>query len=492
SSTATQVVIVDDITAPVAPVLDTVRGECSTTVSVTPTATDACKGSITGTTSDALTYSTQGTHTITWTFNDGNGNSSTATQIVVVKDVTPPAVPTLATLTGCSVTAVAPTTTDNCSGTITGTTTDPLSYSSVGTYTIRWTFTDASGNASQANQTVTIVASPTISGATSTNVGYTSQLSGSRTAAALNPWTSSNTSVATVSNTGLVTGVTGGTTTITYTDNLGCSSSITFTVLANDLLVWGGTTSSSWSEPTNWVKGNVPTAQSDVLIPSGSFYNPQIDGADATAFNITIDAGATLTLSRSAIFNVKGNLNNSGNLVMDGTLILSGSLPQSFPGAAGTIGNMNNLTISNSAGVALNKNIAIAGRLEVTSGSLSLGNADIRLLSTSSSDASVGQVTATSFNYNGSGRFVVERFISNGGLWRYRKWRLLNSPLREDVAQSIFSQWQNNGVASTTEDAEIWGANGSNPPSASSNGLAYGGGYSMIAYSSNTDAWVNV
>ena len=46
------------------------------TVATAPTATDACAGTITGTTSDPLTYSTQGTFTITWVFNDGNGNNT--------------------------------------------------------------------------------------------------------------------------------------------------------------------------------------------------------------------------------------------------------------------------------------------------------------------------------------------------------------------------------------------------------------------------------
>jgi len=53
----------------------------------------------------------------------------------------------------------------------------------------------------------------------------TTQLSGSGIPAASNPWVSSNPAVATVNNTGLVTSVSFGTTTITYTDNLGVSSS---------------------------------------------------------------------------------------------------------------------------------------------------------------------------------------------------------------------------------------------------------------------------
>jgi hypothetical protein len=121
--TFVQHITVKDVTAPAVPVLATVTGECSATATA-PTTTDNC-GSVTGTTTDALTYNTQGTYTIHWTFNDGNGNTSTATQTVIVKDVTAPNVPVLATVTGeCSATATVPTTTDNCAGTITGTTTD--------------------------------------------------------------------------------------------------------------------------------------------------------------------------------------------------------------------------------------------------------------------------------------------------------------------------------------------------------------------------------
>ena len=59
----------------------------------------------------------QGTYVIHWSFDDGNGNVQTATQNVVVHDVTKPVQPTIADATGeCSATATAPTTTDNCSG----------------------------------------------------------------------------------------------------------------------------------------------------------------------------------------------------------------------------------------------------------------------------------------------------------------------------------------------------------------------------------------
>ena len=71
-----------------------VTGECSATA-VAPTTTDACAGVITGTTSDPLSYTTQGTHVITWNFDDGNGNSINVEQNVLFYDITPPEIPVL-------------------------------------------------------------------------------------------------------------------------------------------------------------------------------------------------------------------------------------------------------------------------------------------------------------------------------------------------------------------------------------------------------------
>ena len=156
TSTANQTVIVDDVTAPIVPIIANATGECSVTVTA-PTTTDNCIASVTGTTTSPLTYSVQGTYTIVWTFDDGNGNTSTANQTVIVDDVTAPVVPIIANATGeCSVTVTAPTATDNCIVSVTGTTTSPLTYSAQGTYTIVWTFDDGNGNTSTANQTVIV------------------------------------------------------------------------------------------------------------------------------------------------------------------------------------------------------------------------------------------------------------------------------------------------------------------------------------------------
>jgi hypothetical protein len=133
-------------------------GECEVTVSA-PTANDNCEGTITATTTDPTTYTEQGSYSITWIYDDGNGNTVSQQQTVIVDDTTAPVpdVAELADATGeCEVTVSAPTASDNCEGTITATTTDPVSYTERGTYTITWTYDDGNGNTVSQQQTVIV------------------------------------------------------------------------------------------------------------------------------------------------------------------------------------------------------------------------------------------------------------------------------------------------------------------------------------------------
>jgi len=85
STSCTFNVIVTDNTAPVAPVLPNVTTECGTPAILTsPTATDNCAGPVVGTTTTTFPITTPGTTVVTWTFSDGNGNTSTANQTVTV------------------------------------------------------------------------------------------------------------------------------------------------------------------------------------------------------------------------------------------------------------------------------------------------------------------------------------------------------------------------------------------------------------------------
>ncbi len=150
-------VTVTDTTPPVIPTLQTLTGESSVTVPVPSGATDNCGGTVNVSTTNSLTYTKQGTYTVYWNFDDGNLNTNTVPQTVIVDDVTPPLAPTIPDASGqCSVTVTAPTATDNVVGSVTGTTSDPLSYTTQGTYKITWTFDDGNGNTSTAIQKVIV------------------------------------------------------------------------------------------------------------------------------------------------------------------------------------------------------------------------------------------------------------------------------------------------------------------------------------------------
>ncbi|NVK08552.1 MAG: gliding motility-associated C-terminal domain-containing protein, partial [Tenacibaculum sp.] len=108
ASEVTRTITVADTTAPVADTatLSDVTAECEVTSLTAPTATDNCVGSVTGTHDASLPITTQGTTVVTWTYDDGNGNTSTQTQNVIIQSVTKADAGTNGTLTICEGTTV--------------------------------------------------------------------------------------------------------------------------------------------------------------------------------------------------------------------------------------------------------------------------------------------------------------------------------------------------------------------------------------------------
>ena len=154
--TQTQMVTISDVTAPDPDMtsLPALTGECSV-MPADPTATDICAGTITGITTTIFPVTTD--QTITWAYEDNEGNMITQTQMVTISDVTAPDpdMTSLPALTGeCSVMPADPTATDNCDGSITGITTTIFPVTA--DQTITWTFTDMAGNMATQDQQVTL------------------------------------------------------------------------------------------------------------------------------------------------------------------------------------------------------------------------------------------------------------------------------------------------------------------------------------------------
>ncbi len=157
-TTQTQNVIISDNSPPTPNQtnLPDINAQCEIDTIIPPTATDNCLGNVT-ITSDAVFPITTNT-TVTWTYEDENGNAATQTQSVIVMDTNPP-VPNITSLSDidseCPVTSLtAPTATDNCSATISVTNDAVLPIES--STLVTWTYDDGNGNTSTQTQNVNI------------------------------------------------------------------------------------------------------------------------------------------------------------------------------------------------------------------------------------------------------------------------------------------------------------------------------------------------
>ena len=137
--------------------LPILTGQCSVDVIAT-TVIDSNPNIITGTTNSTLTYTSQGTYTITWNYNYANGTNSSQKQTIIVNDIIKPVKPILADITFNNGSGILldPTTTDNCAGIVTGTTSNVFLITAQGLTLVTWVFDYENGNLEIANQNVII------------------------------------------------------------------------------------------------------------------------------------------------------------------------------------------------------------------------------------------------------------------------------------------------------------------------------------------------
>lgn len=158
--TQTQNVIINGIdgTPPVVnnASLPDLSGQCDLTPP-TPLATDACAGTILGVADVTFPLNAQGLTVITWTYDDGNGNTTTQTQNITLNDVAPPNLDnaSLPDYNGCgAATPPTPTATDYCMGTINGVPDVTFPITAAGPTTVTWTYDDGNGNTTTQTQDV--------------------------------------------------------------------------------------------------------------------------------------------------------------------------------------------------------------------------------------------------------------------------------------------------------------------------------------------------
>ena len=150
--TQNQKIIIKDISppSPLNLTLDTLYEDCPLETLNGLKGTDNCTGSVTATSNLKFPLNTLGEHTIIWTYDDGNGNTTIQKQILILRDITAPVVDmnSLPDITAHNFLSnlTPPTATDACAGTVSGITKTQLPITKIGETIITWEYNDGNNN----------------------------------------------------------------------------------------------------------------------------------------------------------------------------------------------------------------------------------------------------------------------------------------------------------------------------------------------------------
>jgi gliding motility-associated-like protein len=222
--------------------------------------------------------------------------------------------------------------------------------------------TYTTSNGCTITETVTVNALPTITGTLAVCSGFQTQLTGSASPATVNAWTSSNTAVATVDATGLVTGVSAGTATITYTNSNGC-------IITANVLVDGSPTISGILNVCVGLQSQLTATSAPAASNAWVSSDPAIATVDANGLVTAIAIGTTVI----TYTNSNGCLDTE-NIVVNALPTISGILTV-CQGLQTLLTGSASPSVTN-AWVSSNTAVAIIGNTGIVTG-VSPGNATI-------------------------------------------------------------------------------------------------------------------
>lgn len=190
-------------------------------------------------------------------------------------------------------------------------------------------------------------------------------------------------------------------------------------------IYWTGATSTDWFNPANWSTASVPTATDNVIIPSAPTNQPSIAAAGAVCNRITIESGASLSMSGATAFtlSVAGDWINNGTFNRGiGTVDFNGT--NDYQEISGT--NTTNFNVLRVSKAALSRVLevlsvitlnAATNPLDIASGTFKLSSASTITPFTNSTGA---DLTSNKGLWNNGGTFNSGNFnwSLNGGLIR--------------------------------------------------------------------------
>ncbi|MFD2717692.1 alpha-amylase family glycosyl hydrolase [Hymenobacter monticola] len=169
-------------------------------------------------------------------------------------------------------------------------------------------------------------------------------------------------------------------------------NTLTAPLPTNQVAIW--TSNDASADPAdcrNWENGVTPTASTDVLIPAGTSFAPQLGTGNLAAHDLTVESGASLSLAAGSTWQVSGNVTAAGSIGGSGTLELNGSVEQTLSTGGSTALAITNLKINNAANVRLLSPVSVSDALTFTAGHLVVDSQSLTLSSTatiSGADAS--------------------------------------------------------------------------------------------------------
>jgi hypothetical protein len=212
--------------------------------------------------------------------------------------------------------------------------------------------------------------------------------------------------------------------TLTLNQNISIQNGLTLTVGVFDL---GSNTINLSGNLVN--NATLTPSTSTLSIISGS---TTISGSSSTSLgNLTITASGNLVAS--ANLSIHSNFTNNGTYnANNGTITFDGPAAQVIQGSTNT--SFNNIVYNNNSSLTVSTPQSLIGVLSITTSSgVFNANGNLTLVSTSTSDARIAQIT------NGgsiSGNVTVQRYLPNSG--SLRAYRYLASP----VTNATVSQWK--------------------------------------------------
>ncbi len=177
---------------------------------------------------------------------------------------------------------------------------------------------------------------------------------------------------------------------------------------------WQGSTS-AWATPTNWCNNTLPDASTDVIIPSAGT-QPIISAAGSLCRNITINSGASLTISGTYGLTVSGNwVNNGGTFTANSSTVTFNGVSKTIGGSSST--TFYNVSTSGSATITTAYATTIGGALSIADGTtFTAAGFDLTVTGTTTvGGGSTGSLVIS--NATGAKTFTGDVTIAAGATW---------------------------------------------------------------------------